>query len=95
MILRLVFENLKHRPVRTILSAVAIGLQVTMVLTLVGLSRGMLDDSAKRSRGTGADILIRDGGSAFIGFGAEIKAKYLPFVQKFPGVHSATGDRSR
>ncbi len=91
MILRLVLENLKHRPVRTALSAVAIGLQVTMVLTLVGVSRGMLDESARRQRGTQADILVRDGGAAVIGFSVDMKAKYLPFIQKFPGVELATG----
>ena len=51
MIHRLVFENLKHRPIRTLLSTFAIGVQVTMILTLVGLSEGMLGDLAKRSRG--------------------------------------------
>jgi putative ABC transport system permease protein len=91
VILRLVLENLKHRPVRTALSAVAIGLQVTMVLTLVGVSRGMLDESARRQRGTQADILVRDGGAAVIGFSVDMKAKYLPYIQKFPGVELATG----
>jgi putative ABC transport system permease protein len=37
---RLVLENLKHRPVRTLVSALAIGVPVTLVLTLVGVSRG-------------------------------------------------------
>jgi putative ABC transport system permease protein len=91
VIFRLVIENLKHRPVRTGLSAVAIGLQVTMVLTLVGVSRGMLDESAKRQRGTQADILVRDGGSAIIGFSTDMNAKFLPFIQKLPGVQLATG----
>lgn len=91
MIFRLVFENLKHRPVRTGLGAVAIGLQVTMVLTLVGVSRGMLEESSKRVRGTQADVLIKDGGSAVIGFSTDMKAKYLPFIQQFPGVAAATG----
>ncbi|MBV8842217.1 MAG: hypothetical protein JO307_05340, partial [Bryobacterales bacterium] len=59
MIYRLVFENLKHRPVRTVLSAIVIGIQVTMILTLVGLSHGMLQDVADRSRGSGGDIFVR------------------------------------
>mgnify|MGYP001095816080 CR=1 FL=1 len=46
MINKLVFENLRHRPVRTLLSITAIGIQVTMVLTLVGVSRGILNDVA-------------------------------------------------
>ena len=59
LIHRLVLENLKHRPVRTLLSAIAIGVQVTMILTLVGVSEGVLGDIAAHSRGTGADILVR------------------------------------
>jgi putative ABC transport system permease protein len=59
LINKLVIENLKHRPVRTLLSVLAIAIEVTMILTLVGLSRGMLDDSARRARGVGADIWIR------------------------------------
>ena len=66
MINKLVFENLKHRWVRTVLSAIVIGVQVTTILTLVGLSRGMLQDSAQRARGVGADIWLKpEGASAF------------------------------
>jgi len=46
LIHRLVFENLKHRPVRTLLSVFAIGVEVTLILTLVGVSRGVLSDMA-------------------------------------------------
>ena len=63
---KLVFENLKHRPVRTLLGVVLISIQVTMVLTLVGLSEGMLSDQAGRARGVGADILIRPPSSSVI-----------------------------
>jgi len=59
LINKLVIENLKHRPVRTLLAMLAIGVEVTMVLTLVGLSYGMLDESARRTRGVGADIIVR------------------------------------
>jgi putative ABC transport system permease protein len=56
---RFVLSNLTHRPVRTILSVLAIAVEVTMVLTLVGVSYGTLDGTARRARGVGADILIR------------------------------------
>lgn len=91
MINRLVIENLKHRPVRTGLSAVAIGVQVTMVLTLVGISQGMLEDMARRSKGTGADVIIRAPGSSIIGFSTDFTSKILPFVQKMPEVELASG----
>ena len=44
MVNTLVFENLRHRPIRTLLSTFAIGVQVTMILTLVGVSNGMLEE---------------------------------------------------
>ena len=56
---RLVFENLRYRPVRTILGVLAIGIEVTMILTLVGISYGTLDETARRARGVGADIVVQ------------------------------------
>jgi putative ABC transport system permease protein len=56
---KLVFENLKHRPMRSLLSVLLIGVPVTLILTLVGMSHGMLEDSQRRQHGTGADIIIR------------------------------------
>jgi putative ABC transport system permease protein len=56
---KLVLENLRHRPVRTCLSVLAVGVEVTMILTLVGVSTGTLDETARRARGVGADLLVR------------------------------------
>ena len=86
MITRLVLENLKHRPVRTALSVVAIGVQVAMVLTLVGVSEGMLQESVRQKRGTGADILVRPPGSAIIGLSTDMPAKVVEVVREYPEV---------
>ena len=56
---KLIFANLTHRPVRTLLSVLAIAVEVTMILTLVGVSHGTLDSNAERARGVGADVVIR------------------------------------
>lgn len=89
---KLVFENLKHRPVRTLIGIVIISIQVTMVLTLVGLSDGMLNDSASRARGVGADILIRPPGGSIIVSGGQMLEKIIPAViDKEPHVTAATG----
>jgi putative ABC transport system permease protein len=89
---RLVFENLKHRPVRTLLSALAIGIQVTLMLTLVGVSHGLLNDIAERSRGTGADVMVRPPGSSLIGFsGSVMDERVTGAVSKEPHVQLATG----
>ncbi|MEO8126204.1 MAG: FtsX-like permease family protein [Bryobacteraceae bacterium] len=92
MVNKLVVENLKHRPIRTFLTVAAIGLQVTMILTLVGLSDGTIEDSARRTRGVGADILIRPPASSAIGLStAPIPEKLLPVLQKQPHVALVTG----
>ncbi len=92
MINKLVIENLRHRPVRTLLSVLAIGVEVTMMLTLVGLSRGMLEDSARRARGVGADIWVRPPGSSAISFSsAPMPEGILRFFEKQPHVVLASG----
>jgi putative ABC transport system permease protein len=90
LIQRLVFENFKHRPVRTVLSAVAIGVQVTMILTLVGVSRGVLGDMATRSKGTGADVLVRPANSSIIGSSGNMREKVVELIRKEPHVEQAT-----
>jgi putative ABC transport system permease protein len=93
LIYRLVWENLKHRPVRTFLSAIFIGISVTLILTIVGLSKGVLDDIKERARGTGADIVIRPPNSAVLGFTGNMKAgeKIAEKVRQRPHVAIATG----
>lgn len=91
MVNKIVLENFRHRPVRTIGSAFAIGIQVTMILTLVGVSRGMLSEMQQRARGVGADIMIRDGGSSLIGFSTNFKEKFIPIIRQEPHVVSVSG----
>ena len=91
MIYRLVLENLKHRPVRTLLSAVFIGLQVTMILTLVGLSDGVLGDIAKRSQGTGADLILSPPGSTVFSLTTTRPEGIVNVVRGLAHVSLATG----
>lgn len=92
MINKLVLQNIRHRWVRTLLSALVIGVSVTMMLTVVGLSQGMLEDSARRARGVGADIFLKPAGaSVFSMSSAFIPQKFVPFVAKQPHVQMALG----
>ncbi|MGH9628345.1 MAG: ABC transporter permease, partial [Bryobacteraceae bacterium] len=92
MINRLVIENLRHRPIRTLLTVVAIGLQVTLVLTIVGLSRGLIDASIARTKGVGADIMVRPPGTSAIGMStAPMSEKIVDVVSREPHVAIATG----
>ncbi|HTW63323.1 MAG TPA: ABC transporter permease [Bryobacteraceae bacterium] len=88
---KLVFENLKHRPVRTLLGVLFIGLQVVLVLALVGLSQGTLSDQATRARGVGADIIIRPPSSSAIGMTISMDARIVGKVEEQPGVKTAAG----
>ncbi len=92
MIFKLVWESLRFRPVRTLLSILLIAVPVTLILTLIGISRGFLDDSRKRQEGVGADVIVRPPASSFIGFnGAPISDKIVDLVGKQPHVVEATG----
>ena len=91
MINKLVIENLKHRWVRTFLCALVVGVQVMSILTLIGLSRGMLEDSAQRARGTGADIFLKPGGQSFSLSTGQVNEKFVEFVTKQPHVKQAVG----
>ena len=62
-----------------------------MILTLVGVSRGMLADMQTRARGVGADILIKAPGSSIIGFSTNFSEKYVPLIQKESHVTAVSG----
>jgi putative ABC transport system permease protein len=91
LIHRLVLENLKHRPIRTLLSAIAIGIQVTLILTLVGLSHGMLHDVAQRSQGAGGDIMVRPPDTSLLGNNGTMSEGVVKAVRAIPHVAQATG----
>ena len=59
MTTKLVLENLKNKPMRSLLSFLLIGVPVTLILTLVGLSPRHAGRRQERARGVGADILVR------------------------------------
>jgi putative ABC transport system permease protein len=89
---KLILANLAHRPVRTILSVLAIAIEVTMILTLVGVSYGTLHATARRAQGVGADIVIRPVGSAILSLSSSPISDRLPAVLLAqPHVTIATG----
>jgi putative ABC transport system permease protein len=92
MINKLVLQNLKARWVRTVLSALVVGVQVMSILTLIGLSHGLLQQSANRARGSGADIfLIPDTGGTLSLSSGQLPEKFVPFIEKQQHVKAAVG----
>ena len=69
MIRQLIVNNVLHRPIRTIVSVIAVGVEVALVILIVGLTSGLLQETAKRIEGIGADIMLQPpSASVFLAF---------------------------
>ncbi|HMD86393.1 MAG TPA: ABC transporter permease [Terriglobia bacterium] len=66
MINKLIISNILHRPIRTAVSILAVAIEVGMVILVVGLCHGLVNESAKRIEGVGADILVQPPGASFL-----------------------------
>ena len=88
MLNKMVLANLVHRPIRSLISIVAIALEVTLILLIVGLALGLLRDSRQRQAGIGADVVIMPPGSSFVvGLtGAPMSIKVGKILEKLPHV---------
>lgn len=85
---RMILANLVHRPIRTLISIVAIAVEVTLILVIVGFSLGMLNDSKQRQAGVGADVMVQPpGASALMGVSsAPVSVKVANVIRKLPHV---------
>ncbi|HWQ03410.1 MAG TPA: FtsX-like permease family protein [Candidatus Nitrosotenuis sp.] len=69
MIWHMIVRNVLHRPARTAISVIAVGVEVTLVLLVVGLTSGLLQETAKRIEGVGADLMLQPpSASVFMAF---------------------------
>jgi len=66
MMWELILRNLVHRPMRTFISVMAVGVEVALVVLIVGLTSGMLTETAKRIEGIGADIMLQPPNSSYL-----------------------------
>jgi len=88
MMNRMIVGNLLHRPLRSLISIVAVALEVTLILLIVGLSLGMLHDQRTRNAGIGADVIVLPPGSSFIAglTGAPMPIRIGDVLGKLPHV---------
>ncbi len=64
----LIVRNLVHRPLRTLIGVFAVAFEVALIVLIVGLTSGMLSETAKRIEGIGADVMVQpNAASIFIG----------------------------
>jgi putative ABC transport system permease protein len=85
---KLIFANLLHRPVRSIISVLAVAIEVIMILSIAGIFMGMLNDTKQRTNGIGADLMMRpSNGSMFAAMnGAPMPADFAEVLRKLPHV---------
>ncbi len=88
MVNKMVVANLVHRPVRSMISIAAVALEVILMLLIVGLCYGIMNDVKNRNAGIGADIIVQPPGSSFLSgiSGAPVSVKVANVIQKMPHV---------
>ena len=85
---KLIFANLIHRPLRSIISVLAVAIEVVMILSIVAIFMGMLNDQKQRTNGIGADLVVSPSNASFMNgmSGAAMSAKLAPFLATLPHV---------
>jgi putative ABC transport system permease protein len=85
---KLVLANLLHRPLRSLISVLAVTIEVVMILSIVAIFMGMLDDQKQRTNGIGADLVVSPSNASFLNGvgGAPMSVKLAGFLAKLPHV---------
>jgi putative ABC transport system permease protein len=84
----MIISNLAYRPLRSIISVFAVAIEVTMILLIVGLVLGILEDSKDRQKGIGADVMVRPSGAGVFSAlnAAPMPIAYADVIRKQPHV---------
>jgi putative ABC transport system permease protein len=85
---KMIVANLVHRPIRSIISIFAVAVEVTLILMIVGLALGILDDNKSRQVGMGADLTVRPPGSSNLAAfgGAPVPMRVADILRKQPHI---------
>src|SRR3954447_4911407 len=85
---KMIVANLVHRPIRSIISIFAVAVEVTLILMIVGLALGILEDNKTRQVGMGADLTVRPPGSSNLAAfgGAPVPIRVADILRKQPHV---------
>ncbi len=85
---KLVFANLLHRPVRSLISVFAVAIEVVMILSIVAIMMGQVDDQKERTNGIGADVMVWPSNASMLNGmgGAPMPIKNAEALLKLPHV---------
>ncbi|MGH9519169.1 MAG: ABC transporter permease, partial [Terriglobales bacterium] len=89
---KLVIANLFHRPLRSLISISAVAIEVVMILSIVAIFMGMLNDEKARTNGIGADLVVSPPNASFMNgvSGAPMSAKLAGLFERMPDVKVAS-----
>jgi len=59
MMREMVLRNVIHRPTRTAVCLLAVAVEVSVVVLVVGLTTGLITETGKRIEGVGADVMLQ------------------------------------
>lgn len=89
----LVFSNMMHHPMRTIVSITGIAIGILLIVFTYGMTNGSLSSQANRETNVGAELFIRASGS--IGPGGseafQLPVSMIKEIEKIDGVATAIG----
>jgi putative ABC transport system permease protein len=85
---KMILANVRCRPTRTIVTVLAVAIEVAMVLLVIGLTMGELKAGGRQTEGVGADIMVQPpNASWFLGItSAPMPVKIGAVIQKLPHV---------
>ncbi len=90
--LKLMFRQLLHHPVRMFLSMLMISVALLLGLVMKGLSTGVMEEKIHRTEGIGADLMIQPPHSSYIlGLGEDVMPESMANkIMEVKGVEAAT-----
>jgi putative ABC transport system permease protein len=86
----IILSNFAKRPVRTGVSMLAVAIEVSLILLVVGLVNGIITDNGERITGVGADIMFQPPGAAlFLGMSNSVMPiEIAELFDEFEGVEA-------
>jgi putative ABC transport system permease protein len=86
----MIFAGLRARPVRTTVTILAVTLEVVLILMIIGLTTGITQETAKRTEGVGAELVVQPSGASAI---LAVSENSMPLqlgdkLRELPGVKS-------
>jgi putative ABC transport system permease protein len=85
---KLILGNLIHRPLRSLISALAVAIEVVMILSIVGIFYGILNNSRAEQSGAGYDMVVRPSttGALLSSGAASSDVRIADILRKMPHV---------